>query len=478
VPVLGLQIPISRLELAGATLVRAEAVDAPAELRAADGGSRVAWEPLFLAAVRRRLPLSGNGAQASPDDGPGPALRQLVTALRLFKPGGVSLGPYAWARSFSGDRWRRIATGAARARGDGYWLVDSELSDLTAFTRVLAERSASPGAVERLHGPDASVARAVSRFEAGLERLHLLDALSDYLLALRFVLEGAGPAGTGLPMRAAALRAEAEGRPAVKSTIERAMALERALVRGEAPPAAAAEDGSPLELVVRIESVTRAILRQAVSGALGTDPRAAADEILLADGLAAGEGSASVRGTTAEWEALPEPHEEPETREEPELGEEPEARTEDGEASKAEPESSRREPPMLQQVELSESAAEELERRIPRPEPEAPPGDPEPEEGGTRGRSAAAEAEEDGEMANRNYPQATRVADGTWLDETDSSATLDWPERPAALRMLDRRPAERQATRDRVEHLFPRPETTQWSVGELDYDRRRRRVRV
>jgi hypothetical protein len=295
------------------------------------------------------------------------------------------------------------------------------------------------------------------------------------VLALRFVLEGDGPAGTGLPMRAAALRAEPEGRPAVKSTIERAMALERALVRGEAPQAAAAEDGSPLELVVRIESVTRAILRQAVSGALGTDPRAAAAEILLADGLAAGEGAASVRGTTAEWDALPEPHEEPDTREEPET----DARTEaDGEESEAEPQPSRREPPMLQQVELSESAAEELERRMPRPEPEAPPGEPEPEEGEVPGRSEATEAEENGEMANRNYPQATRVADGTWLDETDSSATLDWPERPAALRMLDRRPAERKATRDRVEHLFPRPETTEWSVGELDYDRRRRRVRV
>jgi hypothetical protein len=464
VPVLGLQMPISRLELAGATLVRAEAVDAPGEVRQSEGAQRAAWEPLFLATVRRPLPATTRHGDAPEAEGPGPALRHVVTALRLFKPGGVCLGPYAWARSFSGDRWRRITTGAARARGSGYWLVESELSDLAAFTRALSEPSAPLGASDGA-GPAASVARAVARFEAGLERASLLDALSDYLLAVRCVLEGGGSAGVGLAMRAAALRAETEERPAIKEQVERAASLEEAMIRGQAS-ATMTENGSPLELVVRIESLVRGILREAASGKRSVDLRAEADEILLADGLAVGEGSVAVRGATAEWDPVePEPQDE---------GAEPEP---DGVPEPASPpqtpvEPNRREPPMLQQVELSETVEEELEQRV----REAGPG-AEPDE---EGRSPASEGEEDGEMAHHTQDQAMahQSDDGTWLDELDSGTTLDWPERPAALRMLDRRPAERKAARDRVEHLFPRPETTEWSVGELAYDRRRRRSRV
>jgi hypothetical protein len=462
-PLFGLQMPISRLELAGGTLVRAEAVDAPGELRGTDGARRAAWEPLFLGAVRRPVPAPGRNGDGPPAEGPGPALRELVTALRLHKPGGVCLGPYAWARSFSGDRWRRISTGAPRARGNGYWLVESELSDLAAFTRSLAERRSPIASVDGLEGPAGSLARAISRFEAGLERPSLLDALSDYLLALRFVLEGEGAAGVGVAMRAAALRAEPEGRPAVKETLDRAIALEEALVRGEALPPPGTGDGSPLELVVRAESIVRGVLRDAASGRLGTDVRATADEILLADGLAAGEGSAALRGATAEWDAVA-----------PEPGEEPVA--DESEQAEVQPSSRKREPPMLQQVELSESASREFEPAIPDPDPEPEEGDQSPKSSSDAGRSLESEAEEEDEMADRLPDQATQATNGTWLDELDSSATLDWPERPAALRMLDQRPAERKAARDRVEHLFPRPETTEWSVGELDYERRRARV--
>ena len=81
-------------------------------------------------------------------------------------------------------------------------------------------------------------------------------------------------------------------------------------------------------------------------------------------------------------------------------------------------------------------------------------------------------------MPNQAQQQATQVAADDWLGELGSQDTLDWPERPAALRMLDQRPAERRKVRDRVEHLFPRPETTEWSVTELDYNRRRRRQRI
>jgi hypothetical protein len=45
--------------------------------------------------------------------------------------------------------------------------------------------------------------------------------------------------------------------------------------------------------------------------------------------------------------------------------------------------------------------------------------------------------------------------------------------------LLEERPNERPQTSERVAYLFPRPETTEWNVREIDYDRRRRaRVRA
>ena len=79
------------------------------------------------------------------------------------------------------------------------------------------------------------------------------------------------------------------------------------------------------------------------------------------------------------------------------------------------------------------------------------------------------------ETKTQSRQSEARPAD--WLSEVDSRGdTLDWPERPEALKLLDRRPAEREATRRRVRHLFPRPETTEWKVAELQYERDRSRV--
>jgi hypothetical protein len=483
VPMLGLQMPISRLELATASLVRAETIDAPQEARNAEGSQRSAWEPLFFAVVQRPLDRSG--------DGPGPALRELITSLRLFKPGSVGMGPHAWARS-SGDRWRRISTGAGRPRPGSYWLTGKELSDLVDFSKAAA------GLSSRL-----TLARAISRFEAGLERPALLDAVSDYVLALRMVLEGGGPAGLELPVRAAALRAEGREREMVRHIVERAVAMEAAIVAGKALETDA---GSPLELVAELESVVRSILRDAVRGRHGADLRAAADETLLADGLAAGEGAETLLGSTAEWGAVG---------------------TDDGalwatenEASRqapkqaaerdTDPEIEASEPPMPKPVELR-PAADDLREELVEFEDEYVPArtfeqptqiielaprtedatdtllaatdvaeeDARPEELDDPGRSEPAEAEDDPHMSQQLDTQPAEVADD-WMSGMSSSDTLDWPERPTALRMLDNRPAERRAARNRVDHLFPRPEATDWSVRELDYNRRRARpvVRV
>lgn len=73
---------------------------------------------------------------------------------------------------------------------------------------------------------------------------------------------------------------------------------------------------------------------------------------------------------------------------------------------------------------------------------------------------------------SKRAPESERDA---WLDEVDAEhETIEWPERPAALRALDERHA-RATPSERVAHLFPRAET-EWSIGELRYERSRRAV--
>ena len=145
----------------------------------------------------------------------------------------------------------------------------------------------------------AALGRAISRFEAGLERNVVIEALNDHLLALRFVLEGGGPADLGLAMRVAALCAEPSSRGEVKAVVDRAIGLERELWSGE--PAPGANSMTPAETASALENLARAILRDAACGHLGSNLRVTADEILLADGLAVGDGAVEQRGETEEW---------------------------------------------------------------------------------------------------------------------------------------------------------------------------------
>jgi hypothetical protein len=443
VPLVGFHMPTTRLELGMTTLVRADTVEVPDEAARPEGTRKAGWEPQFLAAVR-----APDGDE--PVAGPGPLLRGVVTTLRLFKEGGVGLAPYAWART-RGDRWKRIPTGVGRPRPGGYRLGDGELGDLAAFAQGLTKRSGLPSAPSGGGpGPGGALERAISRFEAGLERPALLEAVCDYLLALRFLLEDGGPANVGMPMRVAALCAEADARPKVRETVVRAQALERELMGGGVPAAG----GSPLELVSELEALLRRMLRDAVIGELGEDLRAAADEILLADGLAAGEGAATMRGATAEWDAIV--AEEPaipvdEPIEVHEIAPEP---IQVQEVAKSAAKGTAEETAVTDALDASWEIAEE---RIGLSEPV-------PESKETQMSTPDAIDE-----------QPTNV-DTDWLSEVDDSADpvdIDWPERPEALRLLDQRPAERERARRRVRHLFPRPETTEWSVTELRYSRKR-----
>jgi hypothetical protein len=492
VPVIGMQMDTSRLDLTSVSVARSDVVEAPPEATESAGAGRAEWEPQFLAFARCSV-----GDLEAPEDSDvvstapiAARFHRAITALRLYKAGGVGLAPHGWTRT-GGGRWRRIATGAGRPRPGGYRLTDSELSELAAFAR----------GAERRPTRATALGRAISRFEAGLERSAPLEALNDHLLALRFLLEGDGPAMTGMPMRVAALCAPPEGRNAVKRTVERALALERELWSGD--PAPGGDARTPVEIAGEVEDLLRAILRDAVCGHLGTDLRAAADEVLLADGLAAGEGDAKQRGGTEEWEPQTPPVEptvvgsdlgeidlsvveeqvgehseirriepDPQLEGQMQLDSEPEPETPADPATAAPKES----PKLVNDgwtpfIPTAEDSPEERDEFVPPPSAgEAEPLE-EPEEP-SDDRATMQESEplwQTGEpMVDRNQAQQS-----DWLAETGMrETTLDFPERGPAMRLLDQMPEEREARRQRVATLFPVPDTVDWSVGELDYQRR------
>jgi hypothetical protein len=460
VPLRGLQMPVVRLELATATIVRADTVEVPVEAKASEGAGAAGWEPTFLAAARVNASEAADDAERNPDAGARSveAFRQLITALRLFQPGGVGLGPYAWTRA-GGDRWRRIATGAGRPRRGGYRLAEDALGELITLSRVLAYRlTPFRGSVQDNPGLPGATARAISRFEAGLERNVVLEALNDYLLALRFMLEGGGPADLGLAMRVAALCAEPERRAQTKAIVDRGIALERELWSGEPAPVA---EGAPTaaQTALAIEGFTRAILRDAACGHLGGDLRATADEILLADGLAVGEGEAEQRGGSEEWDLpLAEQMGPEEDQGDPE--EQPgEAHHVDEEAQDALDDERRDDWGDQLWMDISDEWQEAEESREDRTAMQVP----EPE--GRISVESHPKPEEESVFAHSQNGRQERTA--TMIEEGERS-----PSRVAEL--LEERPSERQGASDRVAYLFPRPETTEWDVRELSYDRRRR----
>lgn len=266
VPLVGLQMPLARLALPhGMQLVRADSFEAPIEAMRSEGMGRAAWEPQFLAIAEQE-----DGA-----DSAAAALQQLgdlISVMRLFKAGGVGLGPHAFAPTGEG-RWRRIATGAQAPRAGGYRLDEEEVTQLVELAETLEARP----------DPAGPLAWAVRRFELGCERPFPAEGLSDHLLALRAVLDGQGPVGASLPMRAAALIADGStDRLAARERVEAALELERAQMSGVSAESAT-------ELSGWAEECVRRILREAALGELGADLNEAADETLIATGLDAGD---------------------------------------------------------------------------------------------------------------------------------------------------------------------------------------------
>jgi hypothetical protein len=394
VPVVGLRMSTARLQLPhDVRIVRADAIDAPIDAMRSEGMGRASWEPQYLAVADQH---EGEGAEAALNQ-----LRELISVMRLYKGGGLGLGPYAFAPTGE-DCWRRIATGAPATRPGGYRLSEDEAAELVELARTLEARP----------DPDSALTWAVGRFEMGCERESALDGLSDHLLALRAVLEGHGPVGASLPMRAAALIADdsldrIEAREKVEETLE----LERALMNGRSP-----ENG--IKLAGWAEDGVRRLLLQAALGELGSDLNATADETLIAAGLEGGDAEiAFTAGEEIEAAEAPEPIEAA-----------PEIRVE------------QLPPPVLPPEPIAtDSSTEETDMeqdtRIMEPIP----------------------AEDE-----------IKITATPWLEEVSDERrgdSLEWP--AASERDIEHR--ERIDT-PRVRHLFPVPEDADWEVSHLEFE--------
>lgn len=409
-PVAGLRMAATRLCLPGGLeLVRADAIDAPAEARRSEGMGRAAWEPQILA-VAEQGEGAGSAAEALR------RLRELIGVMRLFKAGGVGLGPYAFAPTGEGS-FRRLPTGAPAPRPGGYELSEQEGTELAELAGALEARPIAKG----------PLAWALGRFERGRERPSAEEGLSDHLLALRAVLDDPrGPVGASLPMRAAALiDGDDAGGEGARERLEAALELERALMRGARP-----EDAS--ELAGWVEEEARRLLRGAALGELGADLGTAADETLIATGLAGGDAQITVPA-----QQILDPAPDPEPRDAAAdfsptgAGEKSSTATDQATANN--------------EATTEEDHMEEEDTRILEPIPA------------------------EGEI---------RVTARDWLEEVEADAepeagepTLDFP---AVEGDVERR--ERIDT-PRVRHLFPVPEDADWEVRELDYDHYRRERR-
>jgi hypothetical protein len=436
VPLVGFHMPVDQIELDGVRIVRADQVeDAPVDaIDATRSGGR--GKHGFLAQLTCGLATVAPAAAVADD------LRRALRTMRLFRPGAVGLHAHGWAKRSGG--WERFGTGVGRPRQGGYRLTGNEATELEIFSRLLAERETRVPALDW----------AASRFELGAERSSLIEALSDYLLALRGLLEGGGPAQTSLSARVAALACEPFEREQGRVTVERALAIERKLMSGgRYKPVAGA---SPLDVIAEVEELLRRLLKGMAMGELGGDLRVAADEILLSEGLSASHVDSPGIQETAEWR-LPDPT--------------------PGDA--------------LDLTTISDANLGEAEIEVHRAEePESEPIEADASETNEIGDLSVREGGEDRQPTTRIVVDQVELPDlmSTESDQRastpppDFGGRADWfsggdgePEWPAfaSPRRKQKHDEEREPSTDRVRYLFPVPDATDWEVGELRYERKK-----
>jgi hypothetical protein len=258
-PLLGLALDPETRELAlgeGLSLIRGDVLeDAPPEAVWGDDQDPNVLIVLTVA-QDRDAPAPVSVARAR--------FRRTLTALRLFERGGYALGPAAWTRIEAGA-WRTVPLGGSGRPRLIREIPAEQEDELRAFCNLVARRAPRSG----------EISWALARFDMGCERLAPFEALTDYLLALRALLEPEGPASGRLAGRIAAICATPGDRAAVAERIAHAISLERAVIAGLAP----ANPGVDA-LVDELAEHLRALLRDVLCGHLGSDLCAVADELL------------------------------------------------------------------------------------------------------------------------------------------------------------------------------------------------------
>ena len=190
--------------------------------------------------------------------------RRTLSVLRLFERGGFAVGPVAWTRIDDGA-WHSVALGGSGRPGLPRRIAAEQEDELRGFCNLVARRVPRSG----------EIAWALARFEMGCERLAPFEALTDYLLALRVLLEPEGPSSGRLSGRLAAICARPEDRAAVAERTAHAISLERAVIGGLAP----AHPGVDT-LVDELAEHLRALLRDVLCGHLEQDLCSVADDLL------------------------------------------------------------------------------------------------------------------------------------------------------------------------------------------------------
>lgn len=199
----------------------------------------------------------------------------LLMAARLFERGSYGLGSLAWGRIDFGA-WRPAALGTVVSSAPGRTLIAPEQEDeFRGFCTLMARRL--PSLFDGSFG-SAELAWALARFEMGCERGRDLDALTDYLVALRALLEPEGPGSSRLPQRLALICAHPDERAKLAERVAIALTLERSVITGMS-----AADEYATQLVADMAEYLRALLRDALCGHLEPDLVGVADAVLAED---------------------------------------------------------------------------------------------------------------------------------------------------------------------------------------------------
>ena len=134
----------------------------------------------------------------------------MLTALRLFEPGGFALGPIGAVRGSTAVPGGPVALGGGGRPRLATVIPAAQEDEFRAFCNLVGRRLPAPGG----ESGAGELAWALARFEMGCERLAPFEALTDYLLALRALLEPEGPSSGRLASRLAVICAPPEERAA------------------------------------------------------------------------------------------------------------------------------------------------------------------------------------------------------------------------------------------------------------------------